>query len=106
MQEDCEDYSDSEDGCCLNCEDAETGCLCYDCKCTKCFHYTPPDESGEFDEDGFEKGVCDITVQAKFKAKQKREYWKDKNKVIEYSRIGLPKSQIQLMEVSGNSSHN
>lgn len=28
-----------ERGCCLLCDEAEDGCLCYDCKCTKCEHY-------------------------------------------------------------------
>ena len=35
-------YADfyGEDGCCLTCEDAEEGCLCYACKCTKCEWYS------------------------------------------------------------------
>lgn len=28
-----------ERGCCLCCEEAEEGCLCYDCKCSKCSEY-------------------------------------------------------------------
>lgn len=33
-------------GCCLICENAYPGCLCYDCKCSKCEHY-----SGNVDTD-------------------------------------------------------
>jgi len=39
-----EDYYEFEDpGCCLICEDAEPGCLCYDCKCSKCCWYSGND---------------------------------------------------------------
>ena len=40
-------YSEGEPGihgCCLLCDDAKPGCLCYDCKCSKCCWY-------EFDSD-------------------------------------------------------
>jgi len=33
-----DDYYDLE-GCCLTCEDASPGCLCYECNCTKCEQY-------------------------------------------------------------------
>ena len=93
MQENCKDFSEYEVGCCLNCEDSYHGCLCYSCKCKKCYYYVPPDESDEYDEDGYEKGACEIAQQASYDAWKKREYWKGKNKII-----GLPKSQKQLNE--------
>jgi len=33
-------YELEDDGCCLICENAEPGCLCYNCKCSKCIHYS------------------------------------------------------------------
>ena len=33
-----------DSGCCLKCSDAEPGCLCYECKCKKCYWYIPPEE--------------------------------------------------------------
>lgn len=48
-----------EFGCCLNCENAEPGCLCYNCKCTKCSYYIPPEEWN------WEKGKCSITLRSK-----------------------------------------
>jgi len=39
-----EDYYD-EEGCCLTCEEAELGCLCYKCKCRKCIHYDEANQS-------------------------------------------------------------
>lgn len=68
MQEGYEDYY-GEEGCCLNCPDSEEGCLCYNCKCTKCYWYTPPEEYGG------EKGDCDKTDELK---EQKKERWLDK----------------------------
>jgi hypothetical protein len=49
-----EDYFELEDpGCCLICEDAEPGCLCYECKCSKCCWYSGNDfEVEEFTPDG------------------------------------------------------
>ena len=53
-------------GCCLLCDEAEPGCLCYECKCTKCFWYE--DIGGE--------GYCTLA-----------ESWKEENrkKANEYS---------------------
>ena len=50
-QDDCVDYYEEylgsdERGCCLLCPDAEPGCLCYDCKCTKCYWYDSDDIDG------------------------------------------------------------
>jgi len=43
-----------EVGCCLTCEDAEEGCLCYECKCRQCCHY-------EWSQADF-KGFCTLAV--------------------------------------------
>jgi len=47
-----------EEGCCLTCENAEEGCLCYDCKCKQCDHYV----------EGHYKGYCHIALEAKRRA--------------------------------------
>jgi hypothetical protein len=79
MQPEEEDYYELSEieqdfiGCCLYCEDAEPGCLCYQCRCTKCLHYTPPDESGETNEEGEEKGSCDLARSWKEARRKKRE---------------------------------
>ena len=53
------DYYQIEDlGCCLICPNAEPGCLCYSCKCTKCINYLNPEISGEYNEEGEPKGSC------------------------------------------------
>jgi len=52
MQRGAHDYLD-ESGCCLNCEKAAPGCLCYECKCTKCEWYSSPYHTGTG------KGKCD-----------------------------------------------
>ena len=67
MQEWCEDFYQScetDEGCCLNCSDSHEGCLCYDCKCKKCWWYTPPEEW-----DGI-KGHCDMVEVLKEERKQ------------------------------------
>ena len=100
MQEYCEDFSDDE-GCCLICPDAEPGCLCYECKCTKCYWYSEPELYLEYD-DGYPKGVCDLKIIYKKENKRKREkkekelkeYFKKFN--IDYTKICLKKGQSQL----------
>ena len=77
-------YSDSDiNGCCLKCEDAEGGCLCYSCKCKKCYHYSAP----EFEED---KGSCDIARPSKAVNNNFGSKGND------YSKVGLVSSQSQL----------
>lgn len=46
MQEWAEDYyvEEYDSGCCLKCSDSYEGCLCFDCKCTKCYWYITPEE--------------------------------------------------------------
>lgn len=43
---------EEDNGCCLLCEHQEPDCLCYACKCKKCYWY-------EFDPDIDEKGHCE-----------------------------------------------
>ena len=98
MQEGEFDYSTEEFGCCLSCEDSKQGCLCYECKCTQCYHYTNPDESFCHDNEGNEKGVCDIAISNHLKKREKEKrisehFSKD---AINYTMIGLKKGQTQL----------
>lgn len=55
------DYYELDDpGCCLICEDAYDGCLCFNCKCSKCSMYSENDpESESIDENG--KRYCVLT---------------------------------------------
>lgn len=46
-----------EPGCCYTCPDREQGCLCFECRCTRCEHYRKDD----YDE----KGHCKITADRK-----------------------------------------
>lgn len=88
MQPDCEDYYEKE-GCCLTCPDAKDGCLCFDCKCTKCFHYTPNYGEG---------GICDIAMSSKEESNKKRKAiseWAKKD-AVDYTRVGLHKNQTKL----------
>jgi len=54
-------YSESgnNSGCCLYCDNAGPGCLCFECKCSSCLNYTAPQNN-----DGV-KGVCDISEERK-----------------------------------------
>lgn len=84
MQEWCEDYS-GEDGCCLSCDEKEEGCLCYDCKCTKCYWYASPQECQD------EKGHCE--------KKSKRNDWIDNySKNIKAKRLEENKGQTELRD--------
>lgn len=37
-------FEGDEEGCCLLCPEQEEGCLCFECKCTKCYWYIPPED--------------------------------------------------------------
>lgn len=51
-------------GCCLLCEDARAGCLCYYCKCRKCYWYIAPEDwNGE-------KGRCRFALKLKERRKK------------------------------------
>jgi hypothetical protein len=65
MQEQCYDYSEDARncGCCIQCDYAELGCLCFDCKCKKCYWYSSPEEYNG------ENGHCDKTMS--------KEEWKE-----------------------------
>ena len=69
MNEGFYDYSnlDTGNGCCLNCYDASPGCLCYNCKCSKCYWYSSPQEY-----DGI-KGHCDKTDLLKEERKEEKK---------------------------------
>lgn len=41
VQEGFIDYYELGVGCCLQCEYAHPGCLCYSCKCSECYWYEP-----------------------------------------------------------------
>lgn len=88
------DYSDDPIGCCLNCDYAKPGCLCYNCKCRKCCYYSSPQMCGG------DKGICDIAYDMKEQTELDRRKFKKiyPNKIIIYSRVGLHKSQNQLFE--------
>jgi len=75
MQHGCTDWyhicgMGQENGCCLLCDDAEEGCLCYDCKCSDCLWY-----SGYTHYRG--KGSCDLAEEWKEEAEEKRRNWED-----------------------------
>ena len=62
------DYHEEEDeGCCLVCPEAEEGCLCYDCKCSKCDNYRREEDE--------EEGYCVLA-----------EEWKDQSEA-DYERL-------------------
>uniref|UniRef100_A0A6H1ZYD9 Uncharacterized protein n=1 Tax=viral metagenome TaxID=1070528 RepID=A0A6H1ZYD9_9ZZZZ len=79
----CDYYQD--EGCCLTCEDAEPGCLCFNCKCTKCVYYN-------------EGGFCNIAESSRIEAKKRRksisEWAKKRN--VDYTKVGLHKNQTIL----------
>lgn len=66
----CYDYSCEDVGCCLNCPNSYEGCLCFDCKCSKCLYYTPPQ-----DWDG-SHGKCELAMElSQSKKKELSEFY-------------------------------
>lgn len=80
MQEGYEDYSDIEygynSGCCLHCSGSKPGCLCFNCKCSKCYWYS----------EGEDKGYCDKVSKERLRkhyANIETEKWKKLQRLIE-----------------------
>jgi hypothetical protein len=65
-------FDENDDGCCLICESAEEGCLCFNCKCTQC---------DEYNLDGY----CNIANEFKFE--NRRRWEKTKKEMFEENRI-------------------
>lgn len=67
MQEGATDYYELDDeGCCLVCEDSEEGCLCYNCKCSKCYWYSDS-------MDGY-GGPCDLAAEFRGESEYNSEF--------------------------------
>lgn len=73
----------ADGGCCLVCPEAHPGCLCFECKCRKCFYYT---------YDGNDSGHCDIAKSVwkeriQQREEMKGETWKkDSEKLKEHNK--------------------
>jgi hypothetical protein len=76
MSPDVNDYHALEDpGCCLLCEDAEEGCLCFECKCRKCSHYVPGAWGGgrcDLAEGSGERQKAEVTPLPEYFRQQKK----------------------------------
>lgn len=88
-------------GCCLFCKDAHPGCLCYDCKCMQCVHYSEPGHP-ELEE----CGSCDIATKAKKEAEEKKQHYailrekeQQRRKEARFNRLGLSHEQTLLSEI-------
>ncbi len=97
-------YENGDGGCCLHCEDAAPGCMCYDCKCSKCFWYSkhPYESGGSCDiaddfraQSDFNSEFCDLDYLSVIEKREKssllafsdaKEYWIP-NQFIEGNRI-------------------
>lgn len=65
------DYFEIEDsGCCLHCPDAKPGCLCYNCKCSKCEHYSGNDPDADVKNEDTGGEICLLVIHWQW---QKRE---------------------------------
>lgn len=81
-----------DSGCCLVCDDAEPGCLCFGCKCTKCSRYDT------------DLKKCEIAVLIKNRASKISIEYKDikyeteKAYLINFfdKECWLPKSKIEI----------
>ena len=86
-----EDYYELDDpGCCLICEDAFEGCMCYNCKCSKCEWYSANHPAGSESYDYVNgKEVC---VLVDFLKAQKQEKWEESQKKSKFKIDNILKS--------------
>jgi hypothetical protein len=76
MQFNCPDYYDEtgyNEGCCLKCDNAHPGCLCYDCKCKKCYWYQAIGDG---------KGICEKKYELILEKKRRRLFEQKKNNLL------------------------
>ena len=72
-------------GCCLNCSKSYQGCLCYDCKCKKCYWY--------FKDLYDSKGYCELGPILREKKKQELIKYYKQQKEKEFKKGELLKKQ-------------
>jgi hypothetical protein len=93
-------YSATQDGtsfgCCLLCSDAKPGCLCYSCKCTKCYWYEP-------ERVAYGLKPCEMVDILKEESKQK---WIKEQKEIQIRKNKEYDKKIKSYKVRENSSKN
>jgi hypothetical protein len=80
----CEEGYDG--GCCLVCPEAYTGCLCYECKCRQCYHYT---------YDGNDSGHCDIAKEVWRERLQERQKIENKKWIKETKKLKETNKRIE-----------
>lgn len=90
MQEGCVDYYEEGGGCCLHCSNAYKGCLCYECKCTKCYWYSSPESVAS------DKGWCDKVSELKEENKRKIKEYYEKQEELNYNKFK------ELQEINKN----
>jgi len=69
------DYHELEDwGCCLICEDGYEGCICYNCKCSKCKWYSGNDNDMVFATTDMGGKWCTLVDLWREKGNENSEY--------------------------------
>ena len=76
-------------GCCLKCPEAKPGCLCYSCKCKKCYWYRHPHESYS------DNGSCD---KVKFLKEERKKELRDYYQALEKEKYHKLKRLIKINE--------
>lgn len=67
------DYYEMEDqGCCLHCYDARPGCLCFNCKCSKCEHYSGNDPDADIKNEDTGGEVCLLVIHWEWQREQSK----------------------------------
>lgn len=63
-------YEQADPGCCLVCPDAYPGCLCYNCKCSKCVHYSGNDPDADIKNEETGGEICLLVLHWQHQKKQ------------------------------------
>lgn len=92
-----EDFHEIRDpGCCLICEDSYDGCICYNCKCSKCEWYSANHPAGSESYDYVnDKEVC---VLVDFLKAQQQERWEESQKKSIFKINNIIKSTEKAMQ--------
>lgn len=71
---------EQNEGCCLKCDEAEPGCLCFECKCRECDDYV----SGGYNAEGEYGGYCSQRIAFQEEAEAAKEEM-SQNLVVNYT---------------------
>lgn len=92
------DYYELEDhGCCLICEEGYEGCLCYNCKCSKCEHYSGNDPDADVKNEDTGGELCLLPLYWRHQKEKDWENGQLKSQFKIYKQLRQTEKAVQCL---------